>query len=83
MLSVNVHLRDVTLGSDQFDSDGGRAFTSVKIMDDTGNDVTLFVNADVAATVLALADALRAAALKHMPAPAPEPAQPEPAAVEV
>ena len=36
-------------------------------MDGIGNDVSLFVNANVANTALALADALRAAALKYLP----------------
>lgn len=71
VMSVNVHLREVSLGSDQFDNDSGRAFTSVRIMDGAGNDVTLFVNAEVATTALKLADAIRAAALKHLPAPEP------------
>jgi len=76
MMSVNVHLREVSLGSDQFDGSDGPAFTSVRIKDGTGNDVSLFVNADVAGIALELADAIRAAALKYMPAS-------EPAAVEV
>lgn len=72
VISINVHLREVAIHSDKFDGDGP-PFTTVRVSDDAGNDVTLFVNAQVAATALALADALRAAALSHMPTPAQEP----------
>jgi hypothetical protein len=64
-VTVFVHLGEKTIVSHDFGDPN--PFTSVRIVDESRNDVTLAVNADSAAIALQLADALRAAALKHMP----------------
>lgn len=66
-MTVFSSLSDKTIHSHTFDGD--RAFTAVKIQDDAGNDITLAINPNTATIALALADAIRAAALTYLPAP--------------
>jgi hypothetical protein len=65
-MTVNVHLREMTVRSVPFD--GPHTFTTVVVADAHGNDVTLFVNEETWPIAVSLAEALRAAALAHMPA---------------
>lgn len=70
-MNVFISLVGTTAHSHTFEAtDDGPSFTAIRIRE--GDSLaTLSVNADSTAIALQLADALRAAALKHMPAQEP------------
>lgn len=76
-MTMTMSLSATTARLGDVEGSDGKMFTAVALSDTPDsrcNEVLFFVKPDTAASALAIADAFRAAALKHMPAQ--EPASP-------
>lgn len=77
-MNVRFHLKGSTVSSSdrEYEMDGGamEPLTIVRLMEYRGeSDLTFVVGRTDAAEMLAIGDAIRAAAQKHLPAPEPVP----------